>query len=440
MKQIALELIDYQNNDKFPERLTNIIENIYRDIDNKIYKSNNELIAKSEDIKRIEKLIKERFNLTVIIDKELGDYYVAAIIPFLSDYLTEFNLLKNLDFSIFRLGLIDIYRHLRELEKEREEYFKRIHNRRGYIDLKYARVSGYLADVKHYLLISFFSLKDMGLTPREITAVILHEIGHAFVGLETHHRITTTNSTIMDILDSINKNKKDKALYIFKRYFKKEDIDEGALGTNKEITDFYGKLAEVYLDELQSHLIRGKYDETNYENLADSFANRFNLGRDLVSGLHKVHLLHNVVFPKSKFVYYSLLLLDFIENVLLLIMSGPTGVILMVFIIIFVYGHDYNHMTYDFPIDRYNRIKNGIINNLKNTNLPKALMKDLLEQYMFIDKVIKDSDYFKGILPTIADYILPSNRNNNYYIHLQQTIENSLNNTLFVSSAKLRTL
>ena len=48
--------------------------------------------------------------------------------------------------------------------------------------------------MKNYLIINFFSLKSEKMTASEVCAVIMHEIGHAFVGLETHHNLTTTNA------------------------------------------------------------------------------------------------------------------------------------------------------------------------------------------------------------------------------------------------------
>ena len=73
-------------------------------------------------------------------------------------------------------------------------------------------------------------------------------------------------------------------------------------------------------------------------------------------------------------------------------------------------------------------------NNLKNINLPDELVKDLLSQFIFINEVIEKSMYFKDVKGRIADILLSSNRNNNYYISLQQSIENNLNNLLFVKA------
>lgn len=130
-------------------------------------------------------------------------------------------------------------------------------------------------------------------------------------------------------------------------------------------------------------------------------------------------------------------IMEVLYLLLILAATGYIGTLVAVALIVFVLDSDKTQMTYDFPKDRYNRIKNGIINNLKNTRLPKALMKDLIEQYKFIDGVIEDSLEFSLVTPKIADVLFPKNRENNYYINLQKVLENSLNNTLHLKRAEL---
>jgi hypothetical protein len=441
MKSLANELIHYQNNDKFPDRLTNLVENIYKEIDAGKYKTNKELLAKSDYATGIEKLIRERFNLNVVFDKEFSEYYMAAIIPFMSDYLSASSSLNNLGPKVLSdlFSGINIYKHYQQIEKERESYFSRIHNRKGFVDKKNARVGGYLADVKNYLLINFFTLKAENETPAEVTAIITHEIGHAFTGLETHYKLQTTNSTIMDVVDNLNRNKNDKALYTFKKKFDEKDLEKASLDNNQEITDFYGKLANTYLGELNSQLINNKYDETNFENMADSFAVRFNLGRDLFTGLHKLHAKYGMVTQKTSFFYWSLLIIEFLAITIQFILLGPVSIAMTALILLAFANLPAMQMTYDDPMGRYNRIKNGIINNLKNEKLPTAVVKDLLSQFTLIDSVMKNSTHFESIAEKVFGSLDFVNKTDNYYIRLQQTIENSLNNVLFVKSAQLRT-
>ena len=440
MKTISQEIIKYQNNDIFPQKLTEKIQYVYKEIENGLYMDNKTLIEKSGYIKEIQILICNRFNMNIVFDKELHVFYPAAIIPFFSDYLADLSSLKNIGsdkFStIFKFN--DVYKHIGEIDKEKKAILAKLHNRKGYIDMKNARVGGYLSEIKHYLIVDFFALKNAEIEPLELTSIILHEVGHAFTGLEYHHKLETTNSTIADVLNEINNNNPDKAVYIFKRHFSQKEFEEISVSNSSEINDFYGKIALAYLHEIKTQLGNSKYDETNFENLADSFATRFNLGKDLVSGLNKLNKRYGLVYENNRMTYSILLFIDLLLNILFLALFKIPGAIIMMAVIVVLYNSDNSNMTYDFPLERYNRVKNGIINNLKNINLPDQLVKDLLAQFVFINETIEKSMYFKDVKSYIADILLSSNRNNNYYINLQQSIENNLNNLLFVKAAMLK--
>ena len=84
-------------------------------------------------------------------------------------------------------------------------------------------------------------------------------------------------------------------------------------------------------------------------------------------------------------------------------------------------------------------IKNNIIANLKNQKLPVKVVKDLVDQYIYIDSIIK-TFMIKPEPLDLSKYFSPSKRADNYHIHLQQTIENNLNSVLFLKSAQVRTV
>lgn len=440
MKTISQEMIRYQNNDPFPQKLTEQIEYIYKEIDNGLYMDNKTLIEKSGYVKEIQTLICNRFNMNIVFDKELHVFYPAAIIPFFSDYLADLSSLKNIGSDKFSalFKFNDVFKHIGEIEKEKKAILAKLHNRKGYIDMKNARVGGYLSEIKHYLIIDFFALKNSEIDPLELTSVILHEIGHACTGLEYHHKLETTNSTIADILNEVNNNNHDKAVYIFKKRFTQKEFEDVSVNNTNEINDFYGKIALAYLGEIRTQMSNSKYDETNFENLADSFATRFNMGKPLVSGLNKLNKRYGLVQDNNRLTYSILLFVDLLLSIMLIALFKVPGAIITMAIIVILYNSDNAKMTYDFPLERYNRVKNGIINNLKNINLPDELVKELLSQFIFINETIEKTMYFESVRTHIADIVLSSNRNNNYYINLQQSIENNLNNLLFVKAAQIK--
>lgn len=443
MSFFSLEQIYFQNNDPFKESLTGLVNNIYKAMDKKVVKNNTDILKNSTYGKELVKLIKDRFNLTVELDDKLSMLLPAAIIPFSSDYLLATKGVNQFSTNFFSelFGSTNITGRLRTIEKERSDIYKRINNRKGFVDFKSARVGGYLGDVKHFLIVNFYTLRNEGLTTEEVAAVIVHEIGHAFDGLSAHYRMHTSNAAIMDTLNDLNGNKIEKAFYTFKRHFDAKDLEEAKLSKDSHITDFYGPLASRYMKDLASTIHNSKYDETNFEAMADSFAVRMGFGKDIVSGLERLYSKQGISPTNSRKFYYILFIIEAIVITSCLVLGGVFGILLLGLVFTFFSGTHLKDLTYDIPYDRFNRIRNGIISNLKDRTLPKEYTEDLLSQLNYIDGILNATKSFKGyksIFTYIADAVKPGAREAVMYIEIQQTIENSLNNNLFQKSAQLR--
>lgn len=440
-KHLSTEMIEYQNKDSFPIKLINLLTSIKSQVDNQVYMDNKSLLSESTYVKDIETLIKSRFNINVIIDPDLSIINIAAIIPFFGDYLRDFKDLKEIGIDNFLkiFSFENLIKKITIIEKERVKTIKNLHNRKGYIDLKQARVGGYLSELKHYLILDFIALfNNYGLSPNEVAAIILHEIGHAFDGLENHYKLETSNAIIIDILNEINNNNIDKATYIFKSRLGGKEDKNLTINSTKDRIDFYSRVAFVYINNVRTQLVNSKYDETISESLADSFVVRFGLGKDLTTALNTLHRTHGIVIQKNKLLYSSLFIINLTLSVLFFALFGPFGIVLAMLSLVYIFGSSNKDYTYDMPIDRYNRIKNAIINNLKDLSLPDNIMRDLLDQYIFITNLIEKSDYFKNSLSTISDYIVPSNIDAKFYIKAQQDIENGMNNILFIKAAQIK--
>ncbi len=158
MSIISLEQIYFQNKDPFKDDLTGLVTRIYSDIDTGRVKTNVDIITGTTYGKDLVKLIKDRFNLTMEMDSRLSLVLPAAIIPFSSDYLLAAKGLNQFSSGFFSelFGSNNILGRLRTIEKERNHLYKRINNRKGFVDFKNARVGGYLADVEHFLIIIRF--------------------------------------------------------------------------------------------------------------------------------------------------------------------------------------------------------------------------------------------------------------------------------------------
>lgn len=433
----SAETIDYQYKDLFPLKMEELVSDVYKQIDDKIYRTNQQLIEKSKTIRKIEQLIQDRTGLNVVFSRYLHNITPAAVIPFFGDYFKSAN---EPDGFLFGVNFRKVIKEFEDIQKEKNSLLKKIHNREGVINTKLAKVSGYFSKVRHFLIMDFISLKLYNLNPREVTAIMLHELGHAFNGLEDHNKLETTNRAILDVLNEIYEKKPESVKYVFKNHVTKTEFNDASMSDNQVQQDFCAELAMEFLGTVKTQMLHRKYDETNFENMADSFATRFGLGSDIVSALDKLNTATNQTYRKSSSIYFMYYSIEVMFYASLFMFIPVIGVIVSGLIFAYLFKSDHGNMVYDFPLERYNRIKNTIINATKKMDLPKEILQDLLDQYLTITSIIDQTVQLKSMTTLVGDFVYPSSRVSSYYIDLQQKIENSLNNQLFVTSATLRTL
>lgn len=434
---ISLETIDYQYKDPFPKLLESVIDDIYDALSSHGYKDTEEIVKKHPSAKKIDGLIKDRFNLNIELQSKLHVISPAAIIPFSGDYYRH-GMKKQGFTDFFNFNGLSLVETINTILKDKKAMLSKIHNKKGFINTKLARVGGYLSEVRHYLIIDFKWMMESGINSAELTAIILHEIGHAFDGLEEHYRLETTNRAILDILVDLNDNKTEEAQYKFKNTFTESEFKHSHLDNDTLRQDFCGELAKQYVGHAKSQLHSGKYDENNFENMADSFAARFGMGKHLVSGLDKLMRSHGAVLNNTlptKMVYYTV---DVLLIAVLFLIVPVYGALVWVLVMSYLCNTANSSYTYDRPLDRYQRIRNTIVNSLKKLDLPKEVVKDLLEQVEYIDTTIANSVALRSSYSIAGDVIFSDARRDTYYVDLQRMIEDRLNNNLFVKSAQIR--
>jgi len=153
------------------------------------------------------------------------------------------------------------------------------------INLSKATIEKLPEDYLVYLLSDFSVLiHDCKLSARELTAVLLHEVGHEYTHMEYSLR-TVRNTAVL--VDTINAELKDDVSF-------KEAIDityrkvyDGKDDSNNTITGVL-RLLDTYV---KSTFIMGEntHSKTDSEQLADQFAGRFQLGMELTTAVGKLN-------------------------------------------------------------------------------------------------------------------------------------------------------
>lgn len=440
----SIEMINYQREDSFIGKAESLIINIYADITNKTYKDSRDLLAKSPYVASLSKLIFTRFGLKNEIPPELVCLSPMAVIPFLNIDKT-FESLSGFSFSFIK-DFLQSSKKLWDINKNNKIDAIKANNKTGFVNTKLAKVGGYMSEFTHYFIFDFYSMYEYKLTPKETVAVLLHEIGHAFTGLEYHYMLEQSNASLRQVMIEINNNNPDQALYIFNSKISPNtkiiDVDEFKNMTRQDMTF---KVFSTYFDTIKSQMISNTYNKTTFENLSDSFATRFGLGSELALSLDKMYEHHgmNGQSFQNYLIFMGILYLILVVSLIsTLIASGAFSLAALVFCSYFIgSGFSRKDMTYDDMKDRYERIRNSMVNELKKYILvDKKLTKKLIEDIEQIDILISLAIRHITVNSTISDIIFPSDKRAKYYYNIQRDLEDLANNSLFFQAGKLSQL
>lgn len=437
----SLETIAFQRNDFFGPAMEEICSRFKELVDQKLAPK---VIAKNTAlIQEFEELVFDRFGLKVRLD--VSSDSVASVIPetviannpLLSRWAREF------------LSIID--------SKDIDEVWTPPEVKdMGTISTEKAKVTGWFSTIDIPIFINFNILMGYyNCSPAEVTAVILHEIGHAFNALLFTSRINTTNQVIADIAKHIKKNnKRPDVEYIFKE-IKKIDPD-----SNKDIAEGLASGNAVVMGTATYRLIVGtcktlmndiNYDETAFESISDVFAARFGYAECLLSSLEKMRKdfdeVQNYRDSNSRTLFTVVYLLLIAVAAIGAAISAPAMIIagIITTVISFIFaafivrakGDDMEDKTYDTLKMRYMRIRLQLVEAIKNPALTTTEKKNLLEQLLTMDQIIKSIKSHEGVVMKIANTIFSGARNSKQSMDEQHRWEQMISNDLFVKSAQL---
>ena len=321
-------------------------------------------------------------------------------------------------------------------------------NEKTFVDLKNAKVGGAFSTVPSKIYMGFRQLKDMKLTAREVAAVFMHEVGHAFVAYELAFNTIQTNQILLALHKSLVANDQKLFEYSLKLTEKRLGPTSGVYNELKEETDttvvttvVMAKIQEKRVSELGT----AAYDKTTYEALADNFATRMGLGRELVTSLEKINRLYGSpeYSGETRFMYnmiqitvatYLMLIGALVGSVLIIISGAP-----MFFLITWAVsdGAEYQNV-YDKLKIRYKRVREQLISRLKVKSLAPELVKNILEDLKVLDKIIDQAGEFSSILNVVGNIIYPSNWVLSSRKNAQRLLEELASNDLFIKAAQLR--
>lgn len=338
-------------------------------------------------------------------------------------------------------------------------------------DLKNARIKNLPESMLAVMAIDFVDFFGQ-MSNEEILAIILHEVGHQFTHLLNMYRVARTNTVLKDTMKLTIDNKIDKVNLTLSKEFNTTIPNANNLDSEanyKEITIFIEKLigGATYTNTNES-----KLSSRDSEALADQFATKFGLEKELLTALNKISLNYN----DADLMLQEPLIYGFmIATTILIILTILLAIVITMFglyipimfkllaqlalitsdikgiTMVITYAHlafrfmmgdmDSWEMVYDDKKRRLERIRNDAVRNLRGiitTGVDKALIKSKLDDIEEMEQIIASVRKGRSLIAILGEMVFPWNRRQSTETLYQQTLENLEANKLTLLSEKFK--
>ena len=312
----------------------------------------------------------------------------------------------------------------------------------GTIDLEKGRVGGAWADIEMQTCVSRELLMWKALTPAEVAAVYLHEIGHVFTYFELIDRSLVINqaldSTQRELLELDDPIKKAEIIDGVATFLEIKDIDSKTLVSSSAKVISQVILTRALVAKLPRHGGGGSlYDAVICEQLADQFAARQGAGRDLVTALDKMNKAYNSPSGFGFLAFYAIDVLVWVSLILLAAFPNSLSAYATRILIARLRSNP-NYKIYDYDKIRYSRIKEQLVSDLKGH--PAADKKRVTESILAIEDVMSGVNNFRSIHRIIFTALLPGASRQYDQELVQRELEELANNDLYTRAALLKQL
>lgn len=334
-------------------------------------------------------------------------------------------------------------------------------NDKNTVDLKNAKVTGAFTQLPHNLHIAYPFMVSKKLTIKEMVAVTLHEIGHAFTCIEYSSRFSTANQVLAGMLRAKNEDDSTQE-YVFSVAGEILKGDKRLFEKAEQVRD--AKAITILV--MNEALYRGERSATNStytdtmscEQLADQFCARFGYGRHVVTGLEKIYGNMSFFDKTTGAKRVIIQLLGFVTGPAFKALVSTIGTfgtfIVAPFIVSLIVsmcvqalmdlaiGGSTSLKTYDHAVDRAKRVREQLIEYVKNVEQDKELISKALNDIKALDGVIAqyNDEAYRNLYQVFFDFVIKSRRKAADISSLQRQLEELAANNLFIKAAELRTM
>lgn len=423
---LCLESIAYQTHSIYPKLISDKFESILG----------------SKDLVHIDRVLNEISEITLKA-KGLNIQFTLSNGSFINPYEITATV-PNLDaFSPINL---DASKRLSKLDLNN---FKVEDLLTGHVDLKNGRVSGFFSSIKFKIMFPIKIVEDAALTAQELTAIYLHEEGHAFVTCEFLGNTLQTNTIMAALLGQVDEHTSQKRIYEIGVVASKIS-GEPELGHDVTVDDIAVMVLKGQPKRMMARTNSRWYDARLTEALADQYAARHMSGASLVTALGKMNKKLGIFAPSgyepmwlgglSNFM--NLLFFPFRYSVLgsiaLLKAIWKTYCITISISVISQTLSLFSSTTYDEPKMRLEAIRRESVGLLRDKNLPDDVRRSVLEDLKIIDKEIGSIHPYSDIISKIMRYTFKVATGKQMSDEYNHGLETLANNKLYELSSILK--
>lgn len=422
------ESISFQN-DRMHKALTEIFEE-YRGDASGEHMTDLEL--------KLSKCVKDHTNIN--FDFAIGDSPMMTEPPMLDKNNPMLEGYGWKDTTLSKVGLSDIRTSAKKELK-------------GILDLNASYVGGYFADMKPVrmylnapmiygnkgLLYKLFDGREY--TSGELSAIVLHEIGHIWAFLEMMVRFRTTSQVLASMVRELDgtedHGKRELIIREAGSQLNLATVDAMDLSTKSNMTVYTIIISSVA--RLNRSQTGDGYDINSFETLADQFAVRHGAARDMATGLDKMY--KGTIYRRnfSTYVFAELFKiflvgLGAVEFSIGMVVGGINTYIILATLI----AADSHHDWYEKGGARFKRIRNQLVEELKDPSISKENSIRVRDDIDIIDKLNEKYTDYTQLLGLVYDYLIPSGISKRKQIEFTQSLEELSATKLFYYANKLK--
>ena len=344
--------------------------------------------------------------------------------------------------------------NLKELLKKHKSGFVK-----ASVDIRENRVDGFFSEIPFRLAIVRHVFQLELFTDREIAAIVLHEIGHAFTLCEYLNRTVMTNQVLADIASNLKAKNPEAVTFVIVNAAKEMHLtarQKDALLTSKNPEDYVVCAYAIADEQSRSELGFSVYETTSMEQLADQYSARCGAGRELVLALSKLHRLYGYESARFSTARMGFQLFGQLVLCASLGIFASAGAFVAILLSISAAAllsalhvwtaKDEQLQTYDNEVTRFERIRHQFVQQLKNPDIPDVLRDELLANLAEIQSEVQEAvkrnviDYTHDLSHYVALLFSGVYRKRFNMEQLQKQLESLASNNLFVQAAKLKAL